>query len=154
MITVEFNDAEANAVLAKIAAKLTDLTDLMSDIGGPMQDSTRQRFKDGKDPDGNAWAPRSPTTIAHYEKTKQRFGPILHKSRELANSINYQFDSRSVTVGTKVIYSAVMQFGASQYSLGPVSPWGNIPARPFIGLSEVDRTNVIETVQEWLADLA
>ena len=50
-----------------------------------------------------------------------------------------------------------MQFGARYGAFGTISrggsiPWGNIPARPFLGISDTDRSNIAATVEEWLAD--
>ena len=33
-------------------------------------------------------------------------------------------------------------------------PWGNIPARPFIGLSDEDQTNIAAEIAEWLEGAA
>ena len=166
MVTVEFNDAEVSAAIARIQAHLSDLSPLMNEIGMFLVRSTEERFSATEAPDGSKWALRSPVTIAHYLRTKQTFGPILHKSGDLPRSISHQYDDASVTIGSNLIYSAVLQFGAAQgafgASIGKDSkgrdhfhsiPWGNIPARPFIGLSGDDRQNILDTVQEWLADI-
>lgn len=167
MITVEFNEAEVVAALARISAHLTDLSPLMNEIGMAMVASTEKRFKDTEAPDGSKWAPRSATTLKHYERTKQKFGPVLHKTGTLSQTIFHQYDHASVSFGSNAIYAAVMQFGAGQGAFGAAIgkdkrgrdhfhtiPWGNIPARPFIGISDSDRTNIVDTVAEWLADLA
>lgn len=174
MITVEIDTAEVQAALDRVAAHLTDMSDLMNEIGMFLVASTEQRFKDGKDPQGNPWAARSPVTIRHYELTGQSFGPVLHKTGDLGSSIHHQYDATSVSIGTNLIYSAVQQFGAARGSFDvwtgmvPIDkknpdrgqrfhmmpiPWGNIPARPFIGLSAEDRTNILDTVEEWLAEI-
>ena len=57
-----------------------------------------------------------------------------------------------------------MQFGAAQGQFGAfigkdklgrdhfhAIPWGDIPARPFLGLAEEDRTNILATIAEHLA---
>ena len=60
-----------------------------------------------------------------------------------------------VEIGTNKIYAAVMQFGAAKGAFGTDAggssiPWGAIPARPFLGISDQDRTNIAATVDEWL----
>ena len=167
MITVEINDAEVTAAFARISAHLTDLSDLMNEVGMFLVASTEQRFKDTEAPDGSKWAPRSATTIKHYQRTGQKFGAVLYKTGDLSKSVFHAYDAKSVTVGTNLIQSAVMQFGAGQGAFGAsigkdkkgrdhfhTIPWGNIPARPFIGLSDNDRTNVLDTVAEWLSEIA
>jgi phage gpG-like protein len=47
-----------------------------------------------------------------------------------------------------------MQFGAAKGSLGSGAPWGNIPARAFLGVSDEDRAKIHETIEEWLAKVA
>lgn len=54
-----------------------------------------------------------------------------------------------------MVYAAVMQGGAAQGAFGRTSrggpiPWGNIPARPFLGLSDSDRAGVLEIIAEYL----
>lgn len=167
MITIEINDAQVSAALAKISAHLDDLSPLMNEIGLFMVESTKQRFDNTETPQGTAWAPRSPTTIKHYQRTKQKFGPVLHKTGDLRQSIFHAYDATSVSVGTNLIYAAVQQFGAAQGAFGAAIgrdkkgrdhfhhiPWGNIPARPFLGLSDGDRGNLVDTVEEWLAGIA
>jgi len=63
-----------------------------------------------------------------------------------------------VELGTNKIYSAVMQFGAAKGAFGTNArggsiPWGNIPARPFLGISDQDRLNIAGIVEEWLQDI-
>ncbi|MEQ3671482.1 MAG: phage virion morphogenesis protein [Pseudophaeobacter sp.] len=62
---------------------------------------------------------------------------------------------KAVEYGSNAIQSAVMQFGAAKGAFGTASngssiPWGNIPARPFIGISEEDETNLALELEEWL----
>lgn len=152
MITIEINDAQVNAAFARISEHLTDLSDLMNEVGIFLVASTEQRFKDTEAPDGSKWAPRSATTIKRYGRKGQSFGPVLHKTFELSNNTRHQYDAGSVTIGTDLPQSAMMQFGGTKAKWPHL--WGNIPARPFIGLSDSDRTNVLDTVAEWLADIA
>ncbi len=171
MITIEVNDPEVSAIFARIVASLTDLTPLMQDIGELLVFSTKDRFDQGVSPDGVGWAPKSPTTIAAYTRRGEKvdFRPLFGTSGDLHKYISFQADSNEVRVGSNLIYAAVMQFGAAQGAFGahigrttpsekqpksqdhfhPV-PWGNIPARPFLGISEGDRTNIVATVTEWL----
>jgi phage gpG-like protein len=53
-----------------------------------------------------------------------------------------------------MIYAAVQQFGAAKGAFGRTSrgapiPWGNIPARPFLGISAEDEPLMLEIVAEW-----
>jgi phage gpG-like protein len=49
-----------------------------------------------------------------------------------------------------------MQFGATKGQFGQTKrgasiPWRNIPARPFLGLSPTDETEIVATVEEYLS---
>ncbi len=54
-------------------------------------------------------------------------------------------------VGSNAVQAAMMQFGGSRSEFPNL--WGNIPARPFLGLSEDDETAIVEIVEDWLIDL-
>lgn len=161
MITVELNDAEISAMLDRVARSLTDMTPLMQEFGEFLVESTKQRFKDGSDPEGNAWAPKSETTIEQYERRgdKVDFRPLFGPTGRLSSEISYEADADSVRWGSNLIYSAVMQFGAEKGEFGSMAngspiPWGDIPARPFLGISDDDRAGLTATVEEWLEEAA
>jgi phage virion morphogenesis protein len=161
MITIELKDAEVSAILNRLGAAMADLTPVMQEIGEQLVYETGQRFDQGVTPDGGAWAPKSETTIDAYARRGDRvdFRPLFGPSGRLHSTIDYRAGADFVEVGSGAIYAAVMQFGAAKGAFGadasgrPI-PWGAIPARPFIGLSETDRANIIATVNEWLARIA
>lgn len=105
--------------------------------------------------------------------------PLIGETHRLSSEISAQADRDSVEVGSPMVYAAVQQFGAKMGEFGRYSqvsryrkyengdfrkhagtvkgfpiPWGNIPARPFIGLSEVDADQVLAIVGEHLASAA
>ncbi|MDB5658323.1 MAG: phage virion morphosis protein [Cypionkella sp.] len=164
MITVEINDAEVQAALNGVAAALSDGTAMMNEIGMFLVKQTKDRFPEQVSPDGAAWAPRSAVTLARYKKQGKPFGGILHLSGQMARSIFHDYDQNSVRIGSPEPYAAVQQFGAAQGAFGAFMgkdkkgrdhfhhlPWGNIPARPFLGLSEDDREGILAIISETLA---
>ncbi len=82
--------------------------------------------------------------------------PLIGSTRRLSSHIHYQAGKSRVLVGTSLVYGAVQQLGAKKGSLGrtkrggPV-PWGDIPARPYLGLSAKDRHNLVRYLARWLA---
>ena len=78
--------------------------------------------------------------------------PLIGESRRLSTEINYKAGPRRVVLGSSLIQSAVQQFGAKKGAFGSRGgrsiPWGDIPARPFLGLSEQDRVAVIAILTE------
>ena len=175
MITLELNDAAVTGALDDLARQLADLTRPMQDIGDFLMTSTKARFGKGISPEGNAWAPKSETTKDAYRRRGYRVDdrPLFGPSGSLSGRINYQANARSVRVGSPMIYAATMQFGAMRGAFGAAMgrtrpsekrlksqdyftplPWGNIPARPFLGLSQTDRAGVLEIIAEHLAGAA
>lgn len=81
--------------------------------------------------------------------------PLIGESKRLSTEIHYQADSGRVVIGSSLIYSAVQQFGAKAGSFGrtrrgALIPWGDIPARPFLGLSDKDKAAVLDIFDEHL----
>lgn len=158
MITTEINMTFAEALLRDLDAALTDLTPVMDRLGEQLTRSTKERFKEGTAPDGTKWAPKSATTLARYG-AKADARPLFGPTGLLSQQIFHQADAQSVEWGSNLIYSAVMQFGAAKGAFGTMSngasiPWGNIPARPFIGVSAEDEVQIIDILSEWLQTAA
>lgn len=180
MITIELDDVDVISALERAARAVTDMTPLMQELGEMLVESTKARFPEGVSPDGTRWAPKSPATIDAYRRREAKgknstldFRPLFGPSRMLSSQIHYEATANQVEVGSNMIYAAVMQLGAAQGEFGartgrtrptekrPKSqdyffpiPWGDIPARPFIGLSGTDRSNIAEAVDEWLQGIA
>jgi len=169
MIRIELNDDAVTTALARLSTHLGDTTDVMNDIGRLLVASTKERIAAGKTPEGTAFAPRSLATLARYDALGKKYGPPLNVSGEMRQTIFHSYGPDQAEVGSNAIQSAVMQFGAAQGAFGarmgrtrptekrPKSqdyffpiPWGDIPARPFLGISEEDRTGIIATIEEWL----
>lgn len=160
MIRVEYNSEAVSAGLERLARGLSDTTPAMQEIGEYLVVSTKDRFPSGKAPDGSPWAAKSQTTIARYLAQGDRVDnrPLFGPSGQLSSTIHYRAGRDQVAVGSALIYSAVMQFGAGQGAFGATSrgspiPWGDIPARPFLGLSDADEGALIDIVEEYLAGL-
>jgi phage virion morphogenesis protein len=167
MITLEINDSEAIAMFRRLDFALTDQTELTPQLGEMLVQSTQDRIKRGEQPDGAAFVPRSPVTLEHYAKQGFSFGAPLNQSGDMRNTIYHDSGSDYVRVGSNAIQAAVMHFGATAGAFGAhigkdslgrdhihSIPWGNIPARPFIGLSDEDQTNIAAEIEEWLEDAA
>ena len=154
-----WNTAEADAVFAELAARMTDMTPVMEDIGEIMIESTRQNFAESSSADGIPWAPKSQATMDAYAARGDSVSaaPLIGPSRTLSTTIFSQPSSSSIRWGSNLIQAGVMQFGAAKGEFGTASngspiPWGDIPARPFIGVGEEDERQIIEKVEDWLGD--
>ena len=136
-VKIELDNREIVAALDKIQRSSRDLHQPLDNIGAHIVSEIDLLFRDERDPYGNDWEPLSEVTIK-----KRRKGPrsgndkILNDTGRLKNSITHNVLGNSVEVGTNVVYAAIHQFGAAKHSLGQSSPWGDVPARPFLPTSE------------------
>lgn len=169
MYTIKLEDSVVQAALGRLADGMDDLSGPMAEIGEVLVQSSKQRIDQGISPDGTPFAPRSQTTLANYARAPivvPQGGPLKLRG-DMQSNIFAQSGVDHVEVGSNAIQSGVMQFGAEQgafgASIGKDSkgrdhfhsiPWGDIPARPFLGISEDDRTNVVAIVDEWIGKLA
>lgn len=78
--------------------------------------------------------------------------PLIGESKRLSSEINYQLTTGGVEIGSSLEYASVQQFGAKAGSFRARIPWGDIPARPFIGLSDADMEQVKGILRRYLAD--
>ncbi|MCO1337222.1 phage virion morphogenesis protein, partial [Microbulbifer sp. OS29] len=75
-------------------------------------------------------------------------GKVLTLSGLLRNTLRYQVQGTELLFGTDRPYGAVHQFGATQGQFGKTKrggpiPWGNIPARPWLGTSAEDDREIL-----------
>lgn len=161
MIRVELKEDGISQGLDRLVRALSDLSQPMADIGEGLLHSTNERFKTGTAPDGSPWAPKSPVTLARYadQGTPGLTSPLIGESKTLSTTISVESGRDFVAIGSNAIQSAVMQFGAAQGAFGATGrggpiPWGDIPARPYLGLSAEDRSMVLDVIDEWLERVA
>lgn len=158
MITVKFNADTAQAKIRDAMTSLSDMTPVFAEIGEYLVRATKQRFQQGVDPEGKAWAPKSPATMERYRRMGygNRTKPLIGPSGMLSTQV-LTFPTRDgVTIGSNMKYAAVMQFGAAKGAFGNDAskraiPWGRIPARAWLGISRDDEAAIIDIVDEHLA---
>lgn len=143
--------------LGGLEARLADRAPLMSDVAAYMESSTVMRFKSNIAPSGAAWKPS--------------IRVLLKGGRTLVNRGLYRdsFTSDSgedfAEVGTNAIQARLMQFGGTvvpktgggtlHFNIPGVG-WRRpkkvtIPARPHVGLSQVDRVEILDMTGDYLA---
>lgn len=151
MIRIQIDDRAVMEALQKLQQAGADLRPAFQDIGEYLIVSTRSRFAEGKAPDGTPWAPNRPATLARKRGTR----PLIGETRRLGREFSYQVGALQLDFGSSLEYSAVQQLGAQKGQFGQTRrgapiPWGDIRARPFLGLSEADSGKVVEILQEHL----
>ena len=138
-LEIHADDTELRRGLQRLEAKLGDLTPFFRDMGEALLNSTRERFRSQSAPDGTAWAALSPDYRAHKQKNAAL---ILTLNGYLRGTLSYKAEKDRLRLGTPLIYGAAHQFGR---------PKQNIPARPFLGLSDADLAMLHEALREYLA---
>lgn len=119
--------AEVQAALKRISEAL-DPVAILDEASALILSRIRIRFRAEVDPEGQQWAPLSPKTIT--ERLRKGFGasPILYRTGRLFNSIQLARDGEfSRVIKTDVEYASYLQSGSE-----------NMPARPFLGVSNDD----------------
>lgn len=169
MITVHVEDKQVLEMLGELSARLKNMQPAMKEIGEDIVVSTKRRFADAAGPDGTPWAPNSTqTTIPFYlgafggshkkDGSLSKAGaarsaakkPLTGATKALRTTIDYQVDGTSgVRIGSPMVYAAMQQFGGIT-SPRSMIPGKVIPARPFLGISEADRTNILDIVGSYL----
>ncbi|MDE0714088.1 MAG: phage virion morphogenesis protein [Gammaproteobacteria bacterium] len=142
----------ASRRLGALSAAGRDLRSVFEDIGEYLVRTTKDRFRTQTDPDGVPWKPLS---LNYREQKKRNKDKILTLDGFLHGTINFRASSQEVLVGSPLVYAGTHQFGAPEGSFGTTSrgrpiPWGEIPARPFLGLSGDDRDEVEGIVTDYL----
>lgn len=154
--TVEIDEEEARERLTEMVERMARPFGFYKNVGEYLTEVAIPRnFKTETAPDGTPWATLSPATLARYEAKGTRSVRILHASGHLQANIAARPSETEVLVGTAVIYAGTMQFGAAQGAFGRTSrngpiPWGDIPARPFLGISAEDEEEIIAIAADWL----
>ncbi len=149
--------------LAGLVNAFGNLEPLMDYLGAALESSTIHRFEEERGPDGQRWKP-SQRAIADAGKT-------LTDSGQLRSSITRRTSSDRVEIGTNKIYAGIHQFGSQEkvqvgahtrtrkssalpggltYSVAAFERQNNMPARPFLGLSSEDESELLATTADWV----
>jgi len=156
MAGARFDGTAAIEHLSGLVDAINDPSPLLAELGEYGLRSTRARFKTQTAPDGTAWAALQPW----YQKEKRRNkNRILTLNGYLRGQMTWQLvGDRTVEIGSNLPYAAVHQFGATikpraakvLMFRGHVAKSVTIPARPYLGLSDEDRSEIVGRTLEWL----
>lgn len=155
---IELDDGDVRAALGRLLAAAEDMTPLMDLLGAHLTQTTRERFEDGKGPDGTPWPPSARATA--------QGGQTLVDSARLLGSIGHEAGRAYVEVGTNVIYAAIHQRGGTirarsggklKFRIGGAFVAVDsvtMPARPFLGVSAEDVAEIRLIVNDYLSGAA
>lgn len=167
MLSIKYTDKQVQDRLSEIISRSKNMRPAFLEIGEDLLESTKRRFSTTISPDGVRWEENSPTTIIRYlaqfsgsfkkdgslskkgEKRSANKKPLTGETRTLASTINYQLKGAAgVSIGSPKVQAAMMQFGGTKARFPHL--WGDIPARPFLGISDKDRSNILDITASYL----
>ena len=148
MIVIKYDDADVLSMLTQLHERMGDLSPVMQQIAGYMHDSSEQAFANQRDPvTGDPWPELSEATL--QMRPDRAGGELLRDSAQLVDSLQQDFDAMSAYYGTNKPYAAMHQFGGTT-SPRSMIPNHEIPARPFLGLDDVAKGDVLDMLAGYL----
>ena len=146
MINVTVDDQAILAALRQLQNHTANLRPALKEIGETLKESTQQRFVNYTGPDGVMWEANSDAT---HERKASRSGIPLTDSGTLGDTINSKvLGNDSVMIYSPMQYAAMMQFGGTKAEFPHL--WGDIPARPFLGVSDSDESEILSILRTYL----
>lgn len=158
--------------LKRLKEKSKDMTPAMKKISATMATKIRMCFKKETDPEGNPWIKSN--------RARKDNGMSLADTGGLKGSISYKYTGTRAAAGTNVKYARVMHFGAKKGAFGShnvtqtikpfirtrkgkqervrshtrnrtiPTPFGDIPSRKFVGMSNQDKEKYLNIIKEEL----
>lgn len=161
-IEVQIDDRQVLDTLNDLMQRMQNLRPVMRDISAVMMGEVRDAFDTETDPTtGKKWDRLSEkSTIPRRQKAGHWPGSVLQVIGQLASSISPDYGDDWAAVGTNLPYARTHQFGAQQGEFGRFSiistrqevplPWGDIPARPFLGLSDDGKAEILDIIDRYM----
>ena len=150
MIVINYDDADVLSMLTKLHERMGDLGPVMQEIAGYMHDSSEQAFANQRDPvTGDPWPELSDTTL--QLRPDRAGGQLLRDSAQLVGSLMQESDGLSAYYATDKPYAAMHQFGGTT-SPRSMIPNVEIPARPFLGLDDVAKEDILDMLAGYLVE--
>lgn len=135
--------------LNEIERRSVDTKRLMADLAMVLEVAVDENFEtEGR----GDWDPLTPTTISRRSNPTAK---ILEVSGILSGTITSSYSDTEAIAGTNDIKAATHQFGARKGEYGQTKhgvpiPWGDIPARPFLFVTEGEVDEMEQIVVDYL----
>lgn len=104
--------------------------------GAEMVYQTEERFANQHDLSRQPWLPS--------KRALEQGGKTLRDTSRLLSSLTYIALPDGVKWGTNVVYARMMHYGGTKAMFPHL--WGDIPARPFLGMNDDDRASVLNII--------
>ena len=125
-IEIKYKDKEVTTAIQRLLAAGADLSPLMRELAGHLQDSVEESFERERDPvTGASWPERKAFTLKSKPYRDKQPKKILQFDGHLLRSVLADWSKTEAIAGTNVIYAATHQFG---------DEGRGIPARAYLGL--------------------
>lgn len=128
---VAVDDAAVRRALERLMRRGSKPSDALKDAGEALINSHRERFRSQQAPDGSPWEPLSKKYQARKRRNKNK---ILVLDGHMGTQFSYKQAGNDLKFGTNRVQAAAQHFGRKEI---------NLPARPFLGLSDDDRKEVM-----------
>ena len=164
-VTLTFDAQDALSRLWDARTEMMRPAPLLRSMGERLLAFHQQRFTEQISPEGVPWQELS----ARYQKRKRKNADkVLTRDGYLRNTLRWQVNADELLFGTNRVYGAIHQFGGRtrphviepRYKKalafgGAVRksvqhPGSDMPARPFLGLSEADRNEIVEIALDFM----
>lgn len=161
MIEIKVEDAQVLAALQRLIALGRNPRPVLRDIAALGESSTRMRFRTETGPDGKRWQPLAESTLLRAmggSKARTKSGhtsarairklihkKILTQDGHLSGSLSSGYGRDYAEWGVNRVYAAMMQFGGTKAKFPHL--WGDIPARPYLGVSDTDKADILDIIQ-------
>lgn len=169
MLTIDLTNDSALAGLQEVLRRAENLRPVLKEIGEDQTEAIKGRFVTATAPDGTPWAPNRPVTLERYaaifgKADREKDGslnkrgatrlankkPLTGESKSLGTTINYQVGDTTVTIGSPEVYANMQHYGGKKSEFPHL--WGDIPARPFMGVSDTEREHIVDLVRTYLLE--
>ncbi len=110
--------------------------------GSEMVNSTEERFAGQHDLQRSPWLPS--------KRAIEQGGKTLRDTGRLMASLTYIAMPDGVVWGTNVVYARMMHYGGTKAMFPRL--WGDIPARPFLGMNDNDTASINNIINRILED--
>lgn len=152
-IRVDLNDERVRRAVRRVIAAGIDMHQVTGSIGELLLRSTRERFDTERSPEGVPWAPLSEATKRRKRHNRDK---VLTERGYLRGGLNFRHGRDYVEIGSDRIYASTHQFGAEKGAFGSTGsgrpiPFGDIPARPFLGVSDDDEAEIRVRIADFIA---
>lgn len=147
-ISIDYDDSQIRQALDQLLEASGNLRPAMLEISEYLHERSRESFDNAQSPDGIPWAALNATTLKRKAKKGVPINLPLHgESLHLRDTI-FPFasdDEAGISTGPATQkYAATHQFGDDKRK---------IPARPYLGLSEIDEQEIVDIIGDHISNV-